>query len=111
MRDTESEPDYTQLHVSHFDTPMEYSNPEVHQGLPSPTPLSPCPTTSNKKVNRPFSGKNPALSCSARVDKKPQVNVELNIIGKLTVQENYQIWCASLTIILKGIEADEIVVN
>jgi len=51
------------------------------------------------------------FSFSARVDKKPPVNVQLDSIGKLTGQDNYRIWSASMTIVLKGIKAYEVVVD
>ena len=52
-----------------------------------------------------------AFSFSTRVDKKTPVNVTLESIGKLTVQENYRIWSASMTIIMKGIKPYEVVVD
>jgi len=51
------------------------------------------------------------FSFSSRVDKRTPVNVKLDSIGKLTGQENYRIWSTSMTIILKGIKAYEVVVN
>jgi len=57
------------------------------------------------------SGKSPMFSFPARVDKKTPLNVKLENIGKLSGQDNYQIWSASMTIILKGIKAYEIVVD
>jgi hypothetical protein len=57
------------------------------------------------------SGKNPAFSFSACIDKKIPANVKLNNIGKLTGQQNNRIWSSSMTIIPKEIKAYEIVVD
>lgn len=57
------------------------------------------------------SGKNLMFSFSARINKKSLVNVKFNNIGELNGQENYQIWSASMTIILIEIMADKIVVD
>jgi len=85
MSDTESEPDYPQLPVNLFDTPVEYSNPEEPEGLPSPIPLSPRPTTPVKMVDgSSSSGKDPMFSFSAYIDEKTPVNVKLDNITKLT---------------------------
>jgi len=51
------------------------------------------------------------FSFSARVDKKTPVNVKLHSIAKLTGQENYRIWSASMNIVLRGIKAHDIVVD
>ena len=51
------------------------------------------------------------FSFSARVDKKTPLNVKLDSIGKLTGQDNYRIWSASKTIVLKGINAYQVVVD
>jgi len=52
-----------------------------------------------------------AFSFSSRVDTKTPVNVKLDSLGKLMGQENYRIWSASMTIILRGIKAYEVVVE
>ena len=51
------------------------------------------------------------FSFLALVDKKIPVNVILDSIGKLTGQDNYWIWSASMNIVLKGIKAYEVVVD
>jgi len=48
---------------------------------------------------------------SARVDKKTPVNIILDSIGKLSGQDNYLIWNASMNIVLKGIKTYEVVVD
>jgi len=57
------------------------------------------------------SAKDPMFPFSAHVDKKTPVNVKLDSIGKLTGQDNYQIWSASMNIVLKDIQAYEVVVD
>jgi len=51
------------------------------------------------------------FSFSTRVDKQTPENVILNSVGKLTGQDNYRIWSASMNIALKGIKAYEVVVD
>jgi len=55
--------------------------------------------------------KQPRFTSLACVDKTTPVNVKLDNVGKPTGQENYRIWSASMTIILKGIKAYQIVVD
>jgi len=116
MSDTDSNPDYPPLSQNLFDThsvPVEY--PVVNE--PSITPLGSLPPSPRPKTpimapgNSSSSGKNPAFSFSTRVNKKTPVNVKLDSIGKLTGQDNYQIWSASMNIVLNGIKAYEIVVD
>ena len=112
----ESNPDYPTLPVNLFDEPIEYED------LPEQSPTT--PTTPRKLIDTPLpldkgkkkmahegSSSTNALSFSTRVDKKTPVNVKLNSISKLTGQENFRIWSASMTIILKGIKAYEVVVD
>jgi len=110
MSDTDSNPEYPELTQNSFDThsvPVEY--PEVIE--PSTTPLPSLPTFPRPKTpvmapgESSSSGKNPEFSFSTRVNKKTQVNVKLDSISKLTGQDNYRIWSASMNIVLKGIKA------
>jgi len=116
MSDTDSNPDYPPLSQNLFNThsvPVKYpevykpSTPPLGSLPPSPRPKSPmAPGDSSSS-----SGQNPMFSFSARVDKKTPADVTLDSIGKLTGHDNYQIWSASMTIVLKGIKAYEIVVD
>jgi len=116
MSDTDSNPDYPPCSQNVFDThsvPIEY--PEVNEHSTTPLgslPPSPCPKT---LVMAPgdcsSSRKNPEFTFSAHVNTTTPVNVKLDSIGKLTGQDNYQIWSASMNIVLKGIKAYEVVVN
>jgi len=116
MSDTDSNPEYPPLTQNLFDAysvPVGY--PEVNE--PSTTPLGSLPPSPRPKSpemapgDSSSSGKNPAFSFSTRVNKKTPVNVKLDSIGKLTGQDNYQIWSASMKIVLKGIKAYEVVVD
>jgi len=51
------------------------------------------------------------FSFSACVEKKTPVNIKLDSIGKHTGYDNYRIWSTSMTIVLKGIKAYEVVVD
>jgi len=57
------------------------------------------------------SSNKPMFSFSARVEKKTLINFNLDCIGRLTGQDNYRIWSASMNIILNGILAYEVVVD
>jgi hypothetical protein len=112
MSDMESNPEYPTLPVNLFDQPVEYEE------LPEQSPTTPTnpnfPSPPDKGKKRKASGSSSstnAFSFSTRVDKKTPVNVKLDSIGKLTGQENYRIWSASMTIILKGINAYAVVVD
>ena len=116
MSDTDSNPEYPPLFQKLFDShsvPVKY--PEIQE--PSTTPLdslppSPHSATPVKMAPEGSScSKNPVFSFSATVDKKTPENVKLDSIGKLTGQDNYQIWSASMNIVLKGIKAYEVVVD
>ena len=113
MSDTDSNPDYRALHQNLFDThsvPVEY--PEIHK--PSAIPLNSPPPSPRTPVMAPgdsSSRKSPMFSFLTRDDKKTPVNVKFDSIGKLTGQNNYQIWSASMNIVLKGIKAYEVVVD
>jgi len=116
MSDTESNPEYPTLPVNLFDIPIEYEEiPEQSPTAPStPKDLfdTPLPLDKGKKRMAPGgSASAEEFSFSTGVDKKTPVNVKLNSIGKLTGQENYRIWSASMTIIPKGIKAYEVVVD
>ena len=112
MSDTESNPEYPTLPVNLFDQPIEYE--ELPEQSPT-TPINPFedtpPSKGKKKMAPGGSSSTDAFSFSTRVDEKTPVNVKLDSIGKLTGQENYRIWSASMTIILKGIKAYEVVVD
>jgi len=115
MSDTDSNPEYPAVTQNLFDVhsvPIQYH--EVPE--PSTTPLrslppSPRPKTPVMAPGESSSGKNPAFYFSTRVDKKTPVNVELDSIGKLTGQDNYRIWSASMNIVLKGIKPYKVVVD
>jgi len=115
MSDTDSNPDYPPLSQNLFDThsvPVKY--PDVLEPSTSPlTSLPPLPRSRTPAMapEASSSGKNPMFSFSARVDKKTPVNIKLDCIGKLTGQDNYRIWSASTNIVLKGIQAYEVVVD
>jgi len=101
MSDTDSKPVYPPLTQNLFDihsVPIEYQ--EVPE--PSTTPLGSLPPSPRPK--------SPIMTSSGSGKKTP-VNVKLDSIGKLTGQENYQIWSASMNIVLKGIKAYEVVVD
>jgi hypothetical protein len=113
MRDTESNPEYPTLPVNLFDQTVEYE--ELSKQLPT-TPTNPfeTPLPFDKGKNKMAPGgcsSADAFSFSTRVDKQTPVNIKLDSIGKLMGQENYRIWSTSMTIILKGIKAYEIVVD
>jgi len=113
MSDTESNPEYPTLPVNLFDQPVEYKD------LPKQSPTTPTnpfdttftPDNGKKRMAPGGSSSVDAFSFSTRVDKKTPVNVKLDSIGKLTGEENYRIWSASMTIILKGIKAYEVVMD
>jgi len=116
MSDTESIPDYPTLPVNLFDKPIEYEDlPEQYPTTPTtPKQLFNLPLPLNKGKKKMASNKSSSantFSLSTRVDKKTPVNVKLDSIAKLTGQENYRIWSASMTIIRKGIKAHEVVVD
>jgi hypothetical protein len=114
MSDTEFNPEYPTLPVNLFDQPVEYE--ELPEQSPT-TPTNPFETLSpfdkgkKKEIAAEGSSSTGAFSFSTRVDKKTPVNVKLDSISKLTGQENYRIWSALMTIILKGIKAYEVVVD
>jgi len=113
MSDTDSYPDYPPLSRNLFEV---HSAPIEYQEVPEPstTPRGSLPPSRRPKspiMTSSGSGKNPEFSFSTRVDKKTPVNVKLDSIGKLTGQENYRIWSASMNIVLKGIKAHEVVVD
>jgi hypothetical protein len=112
MSDTESNPDYLTLPVNLFDQPVEYE--ELPEQLPT-TAINPFktppPLNKGKKRIAGGSSSTDAFSFSTRVVKKTPVNVELDSIGKLTGEENYKIWSPSMTIILQGTKASEVVVD
>jgi hypothetical protein len=113
MRDTESNPDYPTPPVNLFDQPIKYE--ELPEQSPT-TPINPFETPLpldelKKKMALGGSSSTDVFSISTRVDKKTPVIVKLDSIGKLTGQENYWIWSASMTIILKGIKAYQVVVD
>jgi len=116
MSDTESNPEYPPLTQNLFDI---HSGPVEYQEVPEPstTPLGSLPPSRRPKTpgmapsDSSSSGKNPAFSFSTRVDEKTPVNVKLDSIGKLTGQDNYRIWSASMNIVLKGIKVYEVVVD
>ena len=58
-----------------------------------------------------ISWKNSTLSFLAGVEKKPLLNVKFHTISKLTGQEHYWIWNASMVIILKRIKVYQIVLD
>jgi len=114
MSETHSNPEYPpgsqNLFHSHS-VPVKY--PELNE--PSTTPLESLPpsrpTTPVQKSPVGFSGKDPMFSFSARVDNKTPVNVKLDNVGKLTGQDNYRIWSASMNIVPMGIKAHKVVVD
>jgi len=113
MSDTDSNPEYPPLTPNLFDV---LSGPVEYQEVPEPstTPLGSLPPSPRPKspiMTSSGSGKNPEFSFLTRVDEKTPVNVKLDSIGKLTGQENYRIWSASMNIVLKGIKAYEVVVD
>jgi hypothetical protein len=112
MSDTESNPEYPPLAQNLFEA---HSVPIAYQEVPEPstTPFGSLPPSRPKSPMAPedSSSKNPVFSSSARVDNKTQVNVKLDSIGKVTRQDKYRIWSTSMTIILKGITAYEVVVD
>jgi hypothetical protein len=111
MSDTESNPEYPTLPVNLFNQPVEYKELPEQSATSTPTnPFELPPHDKGKMAPRGFSSTD-AFSFSTPVDKKTPVNVKLDSIGKLTGQENYRIWSASMTIILKGIKAYEVVVD
>jgi len=116
MSNTESNPDYPRRPVNLFDTPIEYEElPEQSPTTPT-TPIQPLDTllpldTGKKKMSPEGSSSTNPFSFSTRVDKKTPVNVKLDSTGKLTGQEDYRIWSASVTKILKGIKAYKVVVD
>jgi len=110
MSDTESNHQYPDLPNNLFDTPIEYQELEVPEEISTLIPLS-CPKTPIMAPESSSSGKSPMFSFLAQVNKTTQVKVKLDNIGKLTGQENYWIWSASMTVILKGIKAYKIVVD
>jgi hypothetical protein len=113
MSDTESNPEYPTLPVNLFDTPVEYEDlPEQSPTTPTNPFIPPLLFDKGKKKMAPggFSSTD-AFSFSTRVDNKSPVNVKLDSIRKLTGHENYRIWSASMTIILKGIKAYKVVVD
>ena len=116
MSDTESSPDYPNLPVNLFDKPIEYED------LPKQSPTSPStpkdlfdiplPLDKGKKKMAPGgSSSADEFSFSKRVEKETPVIVKLDSIGKLTGQDNYRIWSASMTTIQKGIKAYEVVAD
>jgi len=116
MSDTESNSEYPSLPVNLFDKAIEYEDLPEQSPTKSITPKDlfniPIPLDKEKEKMAPGgSSSADAFSFSIRVDKKTPVNVKLDSIGKLTGQENYRIWSASMTIILKGIKAYEVVVD
>jgi hypothetical protein len=113
MSDTESNPEYPTLPVNLFDQPVEYEEPsEQLPTTPSnPSDISFTPDKGKKKMASGVSSCDNAFSFSTRVGKKTPVNVKLDSIGKLMGQENYRIWSVSMTLILKGIKAYEVVVD
>ena len=113
MSDTESNPEDWSLPRNLFDTPIEYEKfPE--QSPTTPTNLLDIPLPRDKENETMAPGRSTSadvFSFCTRVDKKTPVNVKLDSIAKLTGQNNYRIWSASMTIILRGITAYEVVVD
>ena len=115
MSDPDSNSEYPPISQNLFDVhsvPVEY--PEVIE--PSTTPLPtlpplPHPTTRVTMVEGSSSGKLHMFSFSAQVVKKTPVNVTLDRIERLTSQDHYRIWSASMNVVLKGIKAYEVVVD
>jgi transposase InsO family protein len=109
MSDTESE--YPTLPSNLFNTKIEYK--ELSEQSPTPTnPFeTPLPFDKRKK-NIPSGGSSSrdTFSFSAQVDKKTPINVKLDSVGKLTEQDNYMIWSASMTIILKELKTYDVLV-
>ena len=97
-----------------FDThsvPIEY--PAVTNPATTPVtsqPSSPRPTTLVKMAPG-SSSRHPMFSVLVRVDNQTPVNVKVDSIGKLTGQHDYQIWSASMNIVLKRIKPYEVVVD
>jgi len=116
MSNTDSNPTYPPLTQNLFDV---HSVPVEYQEVPEPstTPLGSLPPLPrpNTPVIAPggfsSSGKNPEVTFLTRVDKKTPINLKLDSIGKLTGQDNYRIWSASMNLVLKGFEAYEVVVD
>jgi len=114
MSHTDPHSDYPPLSQNSFGShsvPVEY--PEVNEPPSTPLPSllsSPRPETPDTAPET-SSGESRMFSFSARVDKKSPVTVKLDSIGKHTGQENYRIWSALMTIVLKGIKAYEVVVD
>jgi len=116
MSDTDSNPQYPQLTQNLFDAhSVSVKYPEVNE--PSSTPLNSLPPSPRPRTpamtpgDATSSGKNPMFTFLARVNKKTPGNVKLDSIAKLTGQDNYPIWRASMNIVLKGIKAYEVVVD
>jgi len=55
--------------------------------------------------------KKPELISSTQVGKETPVNMKLNSPGKLTIQQHFRIWSASIPTILKVIKAYKVVVD
>jgi len=114
MSDTESNPEYPPLTQNLFDVhsvPVEYQEVPEHSTTPlGSLPPSPRPKTPMAPGDSSC-GTNPAFFFSTRVDKKTPANVKLHCMGKLTGQDNYWIWSASMNIVLKGIKAYEVAVD
>jgi hypothetical protein len=113
VRDTESNPAYPTLPRNLFIQPVQHKDlPEQSSTTPINLVETPIPLDKQKKMPaRGGSSSIVAFSFSTRVDKKTPLNVKVDSIGKLMGQENCRIRSASMTIILKGIKAYEVVVD
>jgi len=113
MSDMESNPKYPTLPRNLFDNTREYEDLPEHSPT-TPTHLFDIPVTldNGMKMMAPRgSSSTDGFSFSTRVDKETPVYVQLDTIGKLTVLENCRGWSASMTLILQGIKAYEVVVD
>jgi len=50
-------------------------------------------------IHRSSSGQQPVISISAGANMKGPVSIKLDMIGKLSGQDNYRIWSSSITIV------------
>jgi len=116
MSNTDSNPEHPALAYNLFDPhSVSVNYPEVNK--PSTTPLGSLPSLPHPKTpvmapgDSSSSGKNHMFSSLAPFNKKSARIVKLDRIGKPSGPDNDGIWSASINIVLKGINAYELVVD